>query len=348
MPDLNYNNPEVTKQMEDVSRFWLQEVGVDGFRLDAAKHLIENKRLQENTAATHEWFKHFRTAYKTINPDAITIGELFGNNISTIDNYTQGDQFDLAFNFELASAYLLSAKIESALPATRAIDSTNRILEPQQYSSFLTNHDQNRVMSELEGNPGKAKVAASFLLMSPGMPFIYYGEEIGMEGIKPDENIRRPMQWSAEENGGFTSGNPWMAPDTKYKFDNVEEQMDDPDSLLSHYRNLIQLRNAHPALQAGEITIGKSGNASIFASLRSEENEAILTLINTSDRAISDFKISLAQSSLTSGRYSLKLLMGSSTTSELEIDPVGGIVNFLPVKEIPAYGTIIFQLEPLK
>jgi alpha-amylase len=117
MPDLNYNNPEVTQQMEDVSRFWLQEVGVDGFRLDAAKHLIENKRLEENTQATHDWFKQYRSFYKTFNPDAVTIGELFGNTLSVINGYTEGDQFDLAFNFEMAAVFIQSARMNSALPA---------------------------------------------------------------------------------------------------------------------------------------------------------------------------------------------------------------------------------------
>jgi glycosidase len=85
--------------------------------------------------------------------------------------------------------------------------------------------------------------------------------------MKPDENIRRPMQWNAESNGGFTTGDPWMAPDSKYKFVNVEAQNNDPESLLSHYRILIQLRNAHPALQTGDFQIVKSENAIFQASL---------------------------------------------------------------------------------
>src|SRR5512137_717052 len=196
--------------------------------------------MQENTNATHDWFKEYRNFYKEINPNAITIGELFGNNLASLASYTDGDQFDLAFNFELASAIVQSANSGSALPALGALNATDRILEPQQYSPFLTNHDQNRVISTLEGNRNKARVAASLLLTSPGMPFIYYGEEIGMEGMKPDENIRRPMQWTGDENGGFTSGKPWRALDSKFKFVNVAAQLDDPASLLSHYRSLIQ------------------------------------------------------------------------------------------------------------
>ncbi len=123
MPDLNYTNPEVTAEMEKVTGFWLDEIGVDGFRLDAAKHLIENNQLQENTRATHEWFKNFSKLYKESNPSAITIGELFGSRLSVVDSYTDGDQFDLAFNFDLASAFTLSPKIGSAIPALGAIKS---------------------------------------------------------------------------------------------------------------------------------------------------------------------------------------------------------------------------------
>ena len=72
---------------------------------------------------------------------------------------------------------------------------------PGEYATFLTNHDQNRVMSELMGNQDQAKIAATLLLTSPGVPFLYYGEELGMSGVKPDEDIRRPMQWHGEDSG---------------------------------------------------------------------------------------------------------------------------------------------------
>lgn len=344
MPDLNYNNPEVTTEMENVAKFWLEDVGVDGFRLDAAKHLIENKRMQENTSATHDWFQEYRNFYKKINPNAITIGELFGNNLASVDSYTDGDQFDLAFNFELASAMVQSAKSGSALPALGALSATNKILEPQQYSPFLTNHDQNRVMSTLEGNRNKAKVAASLLLTSPGMPFIYYGEEIGMEGMKPDENIRRPMQWNAEEDGGFTTGNPWKAPDSKYKFINVELQDNDHDSLLSHYRDLIQIRNAHPALQTGDFQIVKSKNTNVYASLRSNNDESIIIVVNTSGEPVNNYELSLAESNLKQGERQIIPLMGVSEQATLTVDQSGGFAEFKPLEEIPPYSSLIFFL----
>jgi alpha-amylase len=345
MPDLNYANPEVTREMEDVTRFWLEDISVDGFRLDAAKYLIENKHLQENTNATHDWFKQFRDYYKKINPNAVTIGELFGNNPTVINSYTKGDQLDLAFNFDLATAFIQSAKLGSAYPALNALNSTNSILESSQYSPFLTNHDQNRAMSELEGDQDKAKVAASLLLMAPGMPFIYYGEEIGMEGMKPDENIRRPMQWSSDQNGGFSTGAPWRQPDSKYKSINVEAETGDSSSLLSHYRNLIQLRNIHPALKSGDFTIVNSDNVFVFSSLRSSGKESVLILINTSSSPVSKYNLSLDKSNLPEGSMTISQLIGPSDTRVLKIDSSGGFADFKPVEELKPFETIILQLQ---
>ena len=93
------------------------------------------------------------------------------------------------------------------------------------------------------------------LLTAPGVPFVYYGEEIGMTGVKPDELIRTPMQWSAQENAGFTAGVPWESVNEDYQGKNVAEQSKDPTSLLSCYRELIRLRAAHPVLQLGDYSL---------------------------------------------------------------------------------------------
>jgi glycosidase len=199
-------------------------------------------------------------------------------------------------------------------------------------------------MSTLEGNRNKAKVAASLLLTSPGMPFIYYGEEIGMEGMKPDENIRLPMQWNSEEDGGFTTGNPWKAPNSKYKFVNVEMQTNDPQSLLSHYRNLIQLRNAHLALQTGDFQIVKSKNANVFASLRSNEDESIMIVVNTGSEPVANYELSIAESNMRTGEKQIVPLMGSTGQVTLTVDQSGGFVEFKPLDEIPPFSSLIFLL----
>ena len=257
MPDLNYNNPEVTAQMEDVTRFWLNDVGVDGFRMDAVNRLIEDGTKTENTPATHAWLKGFYTFYKSEKPDAYTIGEVYGADASLAKTYT-GDQLDEAFNFEIATGIINSANTGSNISVNSALTFATQTLPNGDYGTFLTNHDQDRLMSDLDGDIGKAKVAASLLLTSPGTPFIYYGEEIGMQGEKPDEDIRRPMQWSGDENAGFSGGQPWRAPAADYPQVNVAAQENNPNSLLSHYRNLVNLRNAHSALRVGPVRLSRA------------------------------------------------------------------------------------------
>ena len=99
----------------------------------------------------------------------------------------------------------------------------------------------------------KAKVAATLLLTQPGVPFIYYGEEIGMMGAKPDERIRTPMQWDSSANAGFTAGTPWQPVNDDHPEVNVESELADPTSLLNRYRTLLQIRQDHRALSLGSI-----------------------------------------------------------------------------------------------
>ena len=118
------------------------------------------------------------------------------------------------------------------------------------------------------------------LLTAPGVPFIYYGEEIGMLGLKPDEMIRTPMQWSADTNAGFTTGIPWETLNPDFVTVNVALEQEDPDSLLSFYRALIGLRNQHSALRVGDFIPAVSDNSAVYAALRVSRQEAALVVIN--------------------------------------------------------------------
>ncbi|MBL8051714.1 MAG: hypothetical protein JNM46_10875, partial [Anaerolineales bacterium] len=171
------------------------EIGIDGFRIDAVKHLIEADGKVENTPATHEWLKEFYTAYKTQNPQAYTIGEVFGAGSSVVKLYT-GDELDHIFNFEMSSGFVNSTNGGASSGIVSAIKFAQQDMPDFNFATFLTNHDQNRVMSVFNGNVAKAKMASFLMLTSPGTPYIYYGEEIGMQGVKPDEDIRLPMQWN--------------------------------------------------------------------------------------------------------------------------------------------------------
>jgi glycosidase len=216
------------------------------------------------------------------------------------------------------------------------------------YATFLTNHDQNRVMSVLRGDTDKARVAAALLLTAPGTPFIYYGEEIGMTGAKPDELIRTPMQWGAGANAGFTIGTPWQPPNPDYTQEvNVAAQTADPASLLSHYRALIALRASHSALRTGETFVLDAGNRGLFASLRVDEAEAILVLVNLTDASITDYALSLDSSPLRAGQYTLIPLFGDGSLSSLSVSEGGRVADFMPLAEVPAYTTLILNLVPI-
>ena len=180
MPDLNYENPEVTEAMYEAARFWLEDMGVDGFRLDAIKHMVEEGSNQQNTPSSHAWLEGFYTFYKDVNPEALTVGEAWTGTQQVVD-YT-GDEVDIAFQFDLAEDMVAASRegIGSLVKDTQA--EVVESFPPSQYATFLTNHDQNRVMSQMRGDESAAKVAASMLLTSPGVPFIYYGEEIGASG----------------------------------------------------------------------------------------------------------------------------------------------------------------------
>jgi glycosidase len=107
MPDLNLENPEVTAQLYDIARYWLVDIGVDGFRLDGIKHLIEVGDIQENTVPTRQWLADFKTFVKSIRPDALLVGEVWSAT-NVVAQYIP-DQVDLAFEFDLAGALMRAA-----------------------------------------------------------------------------------------------------------------------------------------------------------------------------------------------------------------------------------------------
>ena len=344
MPDLNYRAPAVTEQMNDIVRFWLNDMGVDGFRLDAAKYLIEDGTSIQNTDATHQWYKNFRPVYTALKPQAMTIGEVW-DVAPTAASYAQGDQLDLTFNFDLAQAFILAARTGRAEEAVKALNIGLNNFKPLQFGTFLTNHDQNRVMSQIGANLDKAKVGALLYLTAPGVPFVYYGEEIGLSGKKPDEDLRTPMQWSNEANGGFTTGTPWRAVNADYAERNVSTQIDNPASLLSLYRTLIRLRGQHAALRVGDFTAIKASNASVFASLRVSKEEAVLIIINLGKDPVSDVTLTLDKSSLAAGEYRGALLLGDGPIAKLSVTATGGFAQYQPLSSLPGFSGVIVQLQ---
>lgn len=356
MPDLNYANPEVRAEMEKAARFWLNDVGVDGFRLDAAKHMIEDGQVQENTAATHAWWEEFRQVYRVANPQSLTVGEVWSST-DQVARYLEGDELDLAFNFDLAETVLKDVSDGRSFSIRTSLESSSRTIPPGQFATFLTNHDQNRTMYRLVEDADKARLAATVLLTLPGVPFMYYGEEIGMVGMKPDENLRTPMQWSADANAGFTTGDfPWRLVNDDYKQVNVALETADPASLLSRYRSLVHLRNQHAALRVGEYSSVESNSNQVLAFLRVSQAESLLVLINMGKEPISDLSLSLQKGPL-SGTYQVVPLMGADFLEKKvrllppAISPAGGFENYQPLPvgtPLPGYASLVIQLQTAK
>ena len=339
MPDLNYKNPAVTEAMQDVASFWLKDMGVDGFRLDAAKHLIEDGLIIEHTPATHAWLAGFRGFYKGINPDAFVVGEVWS---TTDDAAAYIGEVDAVFEFDLAKATLESAVSGRAVNVARKQQLAAASYPAGQYATFLANHDQNRTRSRLLDDE-QAKVAATLQLTFPGVPFIYYGEEIGMLGTKPDENIRRPMQW--EPDGGFTTAEPWHAYYEDYQERHVAGQSGDPNSLLNHYRTLIHLRNTHTALRVGSWLPVEADHQSVYAYLRVDGDETILVLVNLGNDPVDACNLTLAAGPLTSGLQP-KLLMGTGEIDAPQVNEGGGFTGYQPIANLPPRSSFIIQLTP--
>ncbi len=344
MPDLNYNNPAVTDAILKITDFWLNKVGVDGFRIDAVKHLIEDGDKIENTPATHEWYKGFYTAYKAKNPQVYMVGEVFGAGSSVIKSYT-GDQLDQIFNFEMSSGFVNSANGGANSGINSAVKFALQDMPGFNFATFLTNHDQTRAMSVFYGKVDKARLAAFLMLASPGTPFIYYGEEIGMQGQKPDENIRLPMQWNSDANAGFTTTRPWRAPAKGYEQVNVALQSGDSNSLLEHYRRLITLRNSHSALRTGEVILLEPNNSGVYAALCVDDNETILVLVNLTDEAITNYAIILEDAGLAESAYSVETLFGAGQTKGPE--RIGkAFPEYKPFENLDPYAMYILKLNP--
>ncbi|MEP4092006.1 alpha-amylase family glycosyl hydrolase [Reichenbachiella sp.] len=297
MPDLNYDNPAVRAEMYEAGKFWLTDVGVDGFRLDAAKHIYPDDRAEDS----HAFWKEFKTEMEKINPDVYLIGEVWAD-ANTASPYAAG--FTSLFNFDRAFSILESINKERVVAANIAghsyqIDSTANLADVintslpwfEKYNqnfveaSFLSNHDQNRVASVLGNDQSKIKLAASMLFTLPGTPYIYYGEEIGMLGLKPDENIREPMVWDADELDGARTS--WMQPvyTTATSVEPAMKQVRDDESLLSHYKSLISLKK-RDVFSLGDIQNLDFGTYNIVAFTRNYGETSAAVVHNLSNQKV--------------------------------------------------------------
>ncbi|MFN2567139.1 MAG: alpha-amylase family glycosyl hydrolase [Gemmatimonadaceae bacterium] len=336
MPDLNVENRAVVEETKKIATFWLEEMGADGFRLDAIKHLVEadQGRRVEHLPATHAFLREYAAHIRRVKPGAFTIGEVWDTIGAMLPYYP--DQLDAHFAFEASDAILTAVRTGSASKLLAPFVRLQRELPADRWSPFLRNHDQTRTLTALGGDVARAKLAAALLLTLPGLPFIYYGEEIGMTGDKPDLRLRTPMHWTRGPAAGFTAGVPWepLQPDSMTA--NVEAQERDPSSLLNLHRRLIHLRGENAALGTGELVPLAASSDAVAAYLRRDGERVVLVVANLGATPLSDVAISSEERVLPTGQYTPQSLLGGPPGARLLVGSHGRMRSYVPIRSLGA------------
>ncbi|ALK90487.1 alpha-amylase family glycosyl hydrolase [Limnohabitans sp. 103DPR2] len=326
MPDFNMRNPAVVKYHEDSLKFWLDR-GIDGFRLDAVPHLIENSAKDWNDQPeSRQLTSHFTRLIKSY-PGRYVVCEATAEPKA----YAQEDICGGAFAFGLENQIAKAAKGESdAIQKVAQYYQTS----PHTLASFASNHDQfagKRLWDQVAGNETHYKLAAATYLLLPGTPFIYYGEEIGMagaQGLTDDPFIRGPYSWSNDAaTAGFTSGKPYRALASNLATHSAALQYQTPNSLRSFYKDLLKWRNARPSLSQGTYEQA-TAHGQLLSYVRRWGTEATWVVINYSTQP-ADFKF---PSSSAQPR-----LLYAGPSSEPFVSKQG---------TIPGQSVQIFSLEP--
>ncbi|HSJ55641.1 MAG TPA: maltose alpha-D-glucosyltransferase [Anaerolineae bacterium] len=242
-PDLNYDNPEVQHEMLNIVRYWLQEYGIDGFRVDAVPYLYEREGTNcENLPETHAYLKRLRAFVDEIAPGALLLSEANQWPEDVRPYLGDGDEFHMNFHFPLMPRIFMALARADRTPIVSIMGRTPPIPECTQWATFLRNHDEltlemvtpeerqfmwsfyapeprmrlnlgirRRLAPLLDNDRARIEVANSLLFTLPGSPVLYYGDEIGMGDnicLEDRNGVRTPMQWDAGPNAGFSSADP--------------------------------------------------------------------------------------------------------------------------------------------
>jgi alpha-amylase len=230
------------------------DLGVDGFRYDAVTQVYALNEYPKGTQLlqlSKQYWMEMKEFVESKNKSVYTVGEAWIS-ANMASSYAAG--FDSLFNFDLAVGILTAVKNgSSANFIDNYVNGQNLFSTKTDHyvdAIFLTNHDQNRIMSEVSGDKEKAKLAANILFTLPGIPFVYYGEELGMSGIKPDEHIREPFVWN---DGIVPPMADWVSNQYNKDTPSYEDQVNDPNSMFTLYRTLIALRKTSEVLRFGDL-----------------------------------------------------------------------------------------------
>ena len=322
MADLNWANPKVVEEIQKVLRYWLM-LGVDGFRFDVINFLSTDKTMKDNPVKDGKQEHVYdidepgvQMAIGKIRAvvnefkDRFIVGEIGSDKIDILRQYQSPKLLDVVFNFNFGSiASFSTQRIYDELQSMEKNMSGYPTL-------FFGSHDMPRLMNRLaDTNVNRAKALAVLMLTAKGVPFVYYGEEVGMQNIvatSPEDikdvqgknfyklalaagkslpaalaegnehnrdKSRSPMQWDSSMNAGFTKGTPWINVNANYTTNNAAAQTADSASMLSFYKQIISIRNKQPALQYGAYEDMRLKDDAIYFT-RSFNKEKITVVIN--------------------------------------------------------------------
>lgn len=347
MPDLNWKNPEVQKSMADIAKFWLEK-GVDGFRLDAFIH-IAKANLDQNSLLTgadfpiddtfyaklpavKDYLASFIKEIKAVKPDAFIFGEASSAKVRDAAEYTRpdGNCCDVVVNSDNYGEvyddsnpdipkFFQPRKLSLDVLKETYVTWESVLADISLPTLTWGNHDISRVLDRLNlpiQTNQITKLLAMLLFLQRGVPVIYYGEEIGMHGLKykqvsdftdqraidlirqlrsksmPDSQIlqllndqdemtaRGPMQWDSSKYRGFSKVKPWNWALTDAT--NVDQEMQQPESIMAFYRELLQLKK-HACFTVGNYQLLIT-NPKIYAYLRMTASKQGLVVANFSDQ----------------------------------------------------------------
>ena len=322
MADLNWSNPVVVKEIQKVLRFWLDK-GIDGFRFDVIDFLntddlttdnpVKDGKQQHVNDINQPGVKAAIAIIKsTVNEykDRFTVGEIGSDRIEVLKQYQSPQLLDVVFNFNFGSIPAFS--VERLFNELKSMEKNM----PGYPTLFFGSHDNPRLMDRLAGgNTDRAKALAALILTAKGVPFIYYGEEIGMHNITANnfheiadiqgktfyklaidagkttkealvegndhnrDKSRNPMQWDDSPNAGFTAGLPWIKLNEDYREVNVSRELQQPNSMLNIYKALLTLRNNDKTLQYGSYEKLERNN-DMISFTRSYKGDKITVILN--------------------------------------------------------------------
>lgn len=282
MPDLNLADKELRKELESIASFWL-DLGVDGFRLDAAKEYYSGST--EKNVEVLNWFCDY---VKSEKEDAYIVAEVWEAFSSMANYYESG--VDSCFNFALSQANgKIATTLNSSSTTNKAKSYAEAMVKIQDTlggkdpgyidAPFFVNHDTTRAGAVFANDEDKMKMAAGMTLMMSGSPFVYYGEEIGMSSMgTKDENKRTPMFWSSENTDYMTKG-PADADRFENKFPALDVQQMDSNSIYHYYKRAVRIKNENPEIARGTVDVNEELSGDAVCVIKKTYRESSVTLV---------------------------------------------------------------------